>query len=220
MRTIGESAGRPTFRSNVIKVLKVALILFLAWLPASWLLGHLLVIDNPTDHTDALVVLGGSAEYIERSSKAAERFHQGAAPMIVLTNDGRRGGWNQEEQRNPFFVESAYARLVDGGVPREAIVILPDVTDSTHDEAAVVLNFATARNLNSIELVTSPYHTRRALYIFETYRGRIGSQCILGISSRRGGILDPASLIWWTSPTTLKLVASEYLKLSYFWIAG
>ena len=45
--------------------------------------------------------------YVERTRLAAESFVRGRAPVVLLTNDGQRGGWSKEEERNPLFVERA-----------------------------------------------------------------------------------------------------------------
>jgi uncharacterized SAM-binding protein YcdF (DUF218 family) len=200
----------------LVRALKIALVLLPLWVPISWVLADFLVVESVMERPDALVVLGGSAEYVERTALAAHLFKQGRAGYVVLTDDGRRGGWNQEQQRNPFFVENARESLIASGVPAEAVLIPPKVTDGTDDEAVVVLQFAAGRGFTSIELITSAYHTRRASIIFESHRVRLGSSCAIGISATRGGELDPTSYVWWTSLDGLRTVTSEYAKLAYF----
>ena len=195
------------------------MVLFLLWIPLSFALSSFLVVEKHVERPNAIVILGGSAEYVERTSLAASLFREGLADKIIVTNDGKKGGWNSEEQRNPYFVESARANLIASGVPPEALEVLPDVTDGTDEEAAVVLRFAETANLTSILLVTSPYHTRRALWIFETYRDRSGRVCSIGVTASRGGRLDPSSYLWWTSLDGWRLVVSEYAKMTYFWMA-
>ena len=214
--TIKGSAGEQWIIKQLVRAVKVALVLFLLWVPLSFALSSFLVVDKQFEKPAAIVVLGGSAEYVEPTFLAASLFHQGLADKIILTNDGKRGGWNTEEQRNPYFVERARASLIDRGVPPEALVILPDVTDGTADEAAVVLRFAEASNLTSLQLVTSSYHSRRALWIFDTHRDRSRIRCSIGVTSSRGGTLDPSSYIWWLSLEGWRLVVSEYTKMGYY----
>ena len=186
------------------------------WLPVSFALSSFLVVEKQIGRPDALVLLGGSAEYVERASFTAALFQKGLADKIVITNDGKRGGWNAEEQRNPYFVERARASLIAAGVPPEALVILPDVTEGTDEEANIVLRFAKESNLNSLQLVTSPYHSRRALWIFESVRDRSGMHTTIGVTTDRGGDLDPSSYLWWGSIEGWNQVVSEYVKLAYF----
>lgn len=204
----------------MVKALKIILILVVLWVPLSWALSKFLVIEKPLDHPDAIVILGGSAEYVERTAFAASLFKQGGVQYVIITNDGQKGGWNQEEQRNPYFVERARANLLAEGVPPQAIVELPDVIDGTAEEAAVVLKFAAERSLPSFQLVTSAYHSRRALWIFESHRDKLGIVCSIGITTSRGGQFDPSSFMWFTSVEGWRMVGSEYLKMAYFLVAS
>ena len=203
---------------NWFKFLKIVLVLLALWVPVSWLLADFLVVEKPLENPDALVVLGGSAEYLERTAMASALFKQGKARYIVITNDGRQGGWNEKEQRNPYFVENARAALIASGISAEVLLTPTEVPNGTDEEAATVLRFAASRGFSSIQLVTSPYHTRRALMIFESNRADLGLSCAIGISTDRGGPLDPSSHIWWLSPTAVEIVVSEYAKMIYFWI--
>src|SRR5689334_17238322 len=67
------------------------------------------------ERADAIVVLAGSHQ--ERVPAAAMLFRGGYAPLIILTNDGVRGGWSRKYQRNLYQVERAEEMLVDSGVP-------------------------------------------------------------------------------------------------------
>ena len=77
----------------------------------AWGGAELLITEAPLDHADAIAIMSGSATFKERSQRAAELFHAGRAPRIILTNDNHQGSWSNAEQRNPFFYESAAAYL-------------------------------------------------------------------------------------------------------------
>lgn len=176
-----------------------------------------LIVEKPLERADAIFVLGGSLTYIERTRKAAELFKKGIAPKIFLTNDGGQGGWNQKEKRNPYFYESARWELMAQGVPENAIEVLPEVVESTHDEAILFEKILLERNLKSILLVTSAYHTRRTFSTFETVLRKKNHSIEIGILSPPTGLQTPSTDYWWLRPRGWQFVAGEYLKIVYYW---
>ena len=105
------------------------------WVVCAPLLATCLIVEKPLEKADAILVLGGSATYIERTQKAAELYKQGIAPRVFLTDDGERAGWSKTEQRNPPYFELARRSLTSQGVPEEAIEILPGEVTGTDWEA-------------------------------------------------------------------------------------
>ncbi len=182
----------------------------LVWIAVSPILANLLIVSKPIDHPDAIIVLGGGAAYIERTELAGELFRNGVAPRVILTNDGLHGGWNENQQRNPFFYELAKRNLTANGVPGFAIEVMPDVVESTHDEAILIAT--SGDRFKRVLIVTSPHHTRRALRTFE----RAANGIEFGIASPA----DSLGWIWWLSPTGWKRIGLEYVKLGYYWASG
>jgi uncharacterized SAM-binding protein YcdF (DUF218 family) len=191
-----------------------ALALLVAWPTVAWLAADWLVVETEPARADAVAVLGGSATYKERAAYAARLFREGFAPKVLLTDDGQRGGWSQAQQRNPFFVERAAAELEAGGVPAEKIERLPGQTTSTYEEAAALREYAEARGLGSLLVVTSGYHSRRALWTLErTFRG---SPVRVRLAAVPPGGQTPARVYWWLSVNGWRTVALEYPKLIYY----
>ncbi|HEX8736938.1 MAG TPA: YdcF family protein [Pyrinomonadaceae bacterium] len=193
----------------------VLLALFVGWIFLAPFLAESLIVEKPLARADAILVLGGSATFIERTQKAAELFQKGISPKILLTDDGGQAGWAQAEQRNPKFVELARKSLIEQGVPAEKIEILQPPVEGTIDEARVFTGKARAENLKSVLLVTSAYHTRRALWTFT--KVSVGGDVEIGIESARTGIQTPSPFYWWLQPSGWKLVAGEYVKSAYYW---
>ena len=206
-------------RSKIWKRRSLALIvslsLFLLWIFFAPFLAENLILEKPIQKADAILVLSGSSAYPERTNKAAEIFKTGMAPKIFLTDDGSQGGWDKREQRNPFFAERARRELIKQGVPEVAIEILPGVVEGTRDEAVLAEKTLRERDLKSILLVTSPYHTRRTLSTFETV---LGNAAEVGIASPAPGEQSPRANYWWLSPNGWQFVAAEYLKIAYYWL--
>lgn len=200
------------------KLIVIISLLFLVWIFLAPFLAERLIVEKPLERADAILILGGSSAYLERTNKAAEAYKQGIAPKIFLTDDGQKGGWNRQEQRNPFFAEIARSELIKQGVAEDAIEILPGVVESTHDEARLAAKTLRERNLKTLLLVTSPYHTRRTLRTFETiFAGETGAVEI-GVESPPPGFQSPKPAFWWFSAKGWNFVAGEYLKTVYYWL--
>jgi uncharacterized SAM-binding protein YcdF (DUF218 family) len=194
--------------------LKAAALLLLAWPPLAWLAADWLVLKTEPARAEALAVLGGASTYEERAGYAARLFAGGVAPKIVLTDDGQRGGWSQAQHRNLFFVERAAAVLEAAGVPAGSVETLPRQTASTYEEALALREYAEARGVNSLLVVTSGYHSRRALWTL----GRVfrGSPVRVTLAAVPPGSQTPARAFWWLSPAGWRTVALEYPKLVYY----
>ena len=203
------------------RVLLIAICLFIAfsvWIPLSWMAARYLTVEKPLPSADAIFVLSGSDAYGERTDEAARLFKEKIAPKIFLTNDGLKGGWNQKEQRNPYFIERARWRLIALGVPSEAIEMLPEIVTGTNDEANLLVKVSAERNLKSLLLVTSAYHTRRTLWTFERVVSKNNSPLEIGIEFPSDGRNTPSRTGWWFSIKGWETVGTEYVKTVYYWL--
>lgn len=194
------------------------LLIFLFWIFLAPFLAARLIVEKPLERADAILILSGSFVYRERTQEAASLYKQGVAPKILLTDDGIQSGWNQKERRNPYFVEWARWELTTQGVPEEAIEILPTVVKSTHDEAVILEKEAKRRGLKSVLLVTSGYHTRRALRTFEKVLRDNHNPLEIGIKPALAGAKTLSPDYWWLSALGWQFVGGEYLKTAYYWI--
>jgi uncharacterized SAM-binding protein YcdF (DUF218 family) len=198
------------------RTIKILLLVIVAWLVVAWVAARALIVSADLPKADAIVVLSGSSTYIERTHKAAELYNQGRAPRVVLTDDNTRGGWSSAQQRNPYFVERARDELIKQGVPPAQIRVAPGVADGTHEEALIIRDYAVAQGLRSILIVTSAYHSRRALRsLRQTFAG---AGTTLGIEPAPTGWQTPAPAFWWLHYKGWESVAGEYVKLIYYWL--
>lgn len=131
---------------------------FHSWYP---LLQH----ASKLDKASAIVLLAGACE--ERTPRAASLYHAKYAPIILLTNDGVRRGWSREHDRNLYSIEMSEIELVRRGVPLQSIVKLPYRRSGTVYDAMAVRDYLVQKKMDSIIIVTSDYHSSRALWIFE-----------------------------------------------------
>lgn len=187
----------------------LALLWGAAWGAAQWL-----IVSADLPRADAIVVLAGSSAYTERALHAAKLFGEGRAPVILLTNDGQHSHWSDEQQRNPTFVERAAEELRLAGVPADKIKVLPQAVSSTYEESVLLREYTTAHHIHSILLVTSAYHSRRALWTMR--RALRGSGVSIGLSAATSGRGMPPPMTWWWHAPGWRIVAGEYLKFAYY----
>lgn len=202
-------------RWSTLNVLKWLLILTVAWSILAWLAARALIVSAPLASADAIVVLSGSSAYLERTQMAAELYRQGRAPLVLLTDDHTRGGWSSAQQRNPFFVERAIEELIKAGVPADRIRVMPGVASNTHDEALLIKEYVVSQRLRSILVVTSAYHSRRAL---RTLRKSFAVTAIaVGMDPAPVGSETPSPFFWWLQREGWRTVGTELVKLPYYW---
>ena len=195
------------------RIFKIAVVVIVAWTIVAAVAPRALIVSAPLASADAIVVLSGSSAYLERTQKAAQLYREGRAPLVLLTDDHTRGGWSSAQQRNPFFVERATEELIKAGVPAERIRIVPGDPASTRDEALIISDYAVAEKLRSVLVVTSAYHSRRALRsLQQTFAG---TGAIVGLESPAPA--SSQSAFWWLRPAGWRTVGSEFVKLIYYW---
>jgi uncharacterized SAM-binding protein YcdF (DUF218 family) len=197
------------------RIFKVLLLLLVAWFVA-WIAARALIVDADIPKADAIVVLSGSSTYVERTHKAAELYNQGRAPLVILTDDNTRGGWSSAQQRNPYFVERAHEELVKQGVPPAQIRVAPGLASGTSEEAVVIKDYAVAQGLHSLLVVTSAYHSRRALRTLRKTFAATGTT--VGMVTAPTGWQTPAPAFWWLHLEGWRSVAGEWVKLIYYFV--
>ena len=195
-------------------ILKIVSCCILIWPFAAWAGAQALITEAPLDKADAILVLGGSATYKERTREATRLFFEGRSQRILITNDNHRGPWSSAEQRNLFFYERSLEELSNAGVPAENIDVVLKPVAGTYEEAEVIRDYAQQQGLHSILIVTSAYHSRRALWVFARVFRDTGIR--IGLISARPGVESPPPATWWLSVKGWKSVPTEYVKMIYY----
>jgi uncharacterized SAM-binding protein YcdF (DUF218 family) len=135
----------------VFTVLVTAVAVFAWFYPEKFL-----CVDSGKVSADVIVVLGGGSH--ERPERAAELFKAHAAPRILVTGEGDDGINRQ--------------LLISNGVPASAIEV-ESKSMTTRENAEFSIKLLRAEKIHSAILVTSWYHSRRALKTFEHYAPEI-----------------------------------------------
>jgi uncharacterized SAM-binding protein YcdF (DUF218 family) len=161
--------------------------------------GRFLVVNQPRK-SDVIVVLAGETD--RRPARALELLDQGYAPRLIL--DVPAGTkiyqWSQAE----------LARKYVEGLPQAgSIAICPVYGHSTRDEAQDVARCLQGVNGRSILLVTSDYHTRRALSIFNRVSPAGYSVAAIFDEGEFG-------VQWWQHREWAKVNFDEWVKLIWW----
>jgi uncharacterized SAM-binding protein YcdF (DUF218 family) len=136
------------WRTAIIVLLAAAIFAVVAYFhPQTFL-----CVDSGKVRGDVLVVLGGGMH--DRPAHAADLYFRQAAPAIILTGAG-------DDMIN-------WRILRDAGVPAQAIQI-ENQSLTTQENALFTIKLLRASHFHRIILVTSWYHSRRALKTFEHY---------------------------------------------------
>jgi len=171
----------------------VTILLLAAALAAYLFPQELLTLDSGPVTADVLVVLGGGMD--ERPERAAELFKQGAAPKILVSGTG-------DAEANAQY-------LARHGVPPTAITQEGESV-STLENAKFSVLLLRSMGVHRVILVTSWYHSRRALACFRHFAPEISfysRPTYFGYHRRDWGYHDIGGS-----------VRREYLKLAGYWI--
>jgi uncharacterized SAM-binding protein YcdF (DUF218 family) len=177
-------------------------------------LGSWLVVQDPLEKSEAIVVLGGTM--YERQMEAVDLFKEGWAPRIYVLRE--IADWGEAEL---IARGIPYTRIVDLqietmrrlGVPAERIEIL-DAANSTAAEAQIVLKLAADAKLTRLIVVTSKQHTRRARLVMNRRLSPAGVNVIVRASRYDRTDTDG----WWRNRSTLRFTVFETQRLMGYWI--
>jgi uncharacterized SAM-binding protein YcdF (DUF218 family) len=184
---------------TLVALLFLALLIlgiYLARHPLLRLAGEELIVEDPLEKSDAIIVLSDDNFYADRATRAAELFRQGLAPIVVASGIRLR----------PYagISELMTHDLIERGVPRDRILTFPQDADSTKEEAEALRKLLLERNWKSAIIVTSNYHTRRARYII----GKTFSKSVeIRMAGARDADYDPAH--WWERRRSVKRFVHE-----------
>ena len=182
-------------------------------------LGQWLVAEDELQESDMIVVLTGSV--IDRIPHAVDIYNEGYSYKLVIVSC-----YNFDYD---IFIEKGLEvplgkaqinkmAAIDLGVPEENILILEGNAKSTKDEALIIREYIkNNREIESIILVASKYHSRRAKKIFTKALSYLDREISIYSSPSKYDSFNASQ--WWKDREDIKWVISEYLKLAhfYFW---
>ena len=144
-------------RKWILRIALALAVLILALAAAAFFFPQkILCVDSGPVKADVMVILGGGLG--ERPERAAELFKEQDAPRIIVSGLGD--------------CEINRRILLKAGVPAGAIQ-LEGKSRMTRENAEFTIQLLRAENVHRVILVTSWYHSRRALLCFEHYAPEI-----------------------------------------------
>lgn len=160
-------------------------------------MGDFLVLNEPPRKSDGAVVLAGGWAG-NRVLKGGELVRDGFAPVALVDGPPHHYGVHESEL--------AIRYAASHGFPASYFEALPMNVNSTEEEARVVVQVTKRKGWKTVLLVTSNYHTRRALRIFKKYAD--------GIEFRPVAAPDPyfAPHSWWKTRDGRRIAFLEWVK--------
>ena len=164
--------------------------------------GRMLVVRD-LRHADAIIVLVGETD--RRPARALELLRQGYAPRVLL-----------DASPDVYVYHRSVAELAEEYIhtlPPEvaaSVSVCQESGLSTVDEAREVRHCLDAVGAHNLLIVTSEYHTRRALSVFRhTYPDR--SVGVAGASEP-----DQFGVRWWSHRQWAKVTVNEWARLLWW----
>jgi hypothetical protein len=183
-----------------IRTLALILIFFVAAAVLASQAARFLVVDEPA-RADAIVVLAGETYF--RPMHAVDLMHQGYASRVFI----------DAEDHSRIFDESLVDianRYVNGLGESGRVSVCSIRGNSTFSETEDVLLCLQSVGARSALIVTSEFHTRRALMIF---KHRL-PQYEIHIAAARNSLEFGGR--WWTNREWAKTTVDEWLKLIWW----
>ncbi len=211
-------------RRKAIKVTSIFLCIYLLlfYTPLVWFLASPLKISQVPEKADCIVIFaGGVGEsgkagqgYEERVQYAIELYKKGYAKNLIFSS-----GYIYVF-KEPLVMKALAVSL---GIPEESIA-LDDKAKNTYENVKFTKEILNKNNWNKILLISSPYHMRRALLVFNKIAKNIKVSYLPITNSlfyahpnrdREGrGIWKQINL------AQIKAMIHEYLAILYYWHKG
>ncbi|MBW3628462.1 MAG: YdcF family protein [Gemmatimonadetes bacterium] len=187
------------------------LVLWLARVPLLTGIGRLLVVRDEPAAADLIYQFGG--DWIARARVAAELYHQGLAPRVVLMEVERIP---EEIGLTPGETEVTVRLLQSLRVPRSAIVVYRsgEGVASTMEEAEALAAVLRGSDARRVIAVTSWFHTRRARWALRRALDQTPLEVMMVGAPTPG--FSPNN--WWRAEKGLIRVFEEYLKFAHNWV--
>jgi uncharacterized SAM-binding protein YcdF (DUF218 family) len=171
------------------------------------LIGGFLIQGDNASPADALVILSG--EEGERVLEAVTWYKQNYGRYMVFTVTD-----SEDIGENKTYSQKLMRIAIDEGVPQDAMLLTDGEATSTVDEANAVLLLCKKRDIKSIMVITSSYHTRRTKVIFEDIFK--DSEISVRVHPVEDGWYQPWN--WFFTEEGWQKTIAEYGSLVYYYL--
>jgi uncharacterized SAM-binding protein YcdF (DUF218 family) len=156
-----------------------------------------LVRTDPVSRADAVFALAGDARGL-RNLRAVEIYRAGLAGKVVVSGQTWGDGIDT--------AAAARELVIAAGVRRKDVLVIVNAWN-TRQEAAAVIRLMAAERWTSLIVVTSPFHSRRALFTIE--RAAHGGRFLSAPVAARAPEWRPER--WWSRRRDAGLTVREWM---------
>lgn len=154
---------------------------------------------------DAIVAVSGG-DTMARTREAIKLYKNGWAPKLIFSGAA-------EDKSGPSNAEVMRREARDAEVP-ETDIIIEEYSETTKENAEKTQSIFDRRGINSVILVTSGYHQRRAGLEFKKRSENVK------VRNHPVARDKQWSSTWWLTPHGWYLALSEFVKIMVFYAGG
>jgi len=178
--------------------LVIIIAVWAAYNAPSWL-----VVEDDVQNADIAVVLGGGGG--SRLRKGISLYDTGVVKQLLLV-DKRKGAWTyiQDHLCPDCRTDGKDVVILDGSV-------------NTISDATLVAKYCKKHGIDSILVITDPYHSRRALIIFNAEFEGTAVEVSVVNSEDYVGKLSPHEK-WWQDNRTVKVIWGEISRIFFMYM--
>jgi uncharacterized SAM-binding protein YcdF (DUF218 family) len=197
--------SRSILRGCLIFFMVIFLVLIAIWVSLVGAASYLNVGDR-VKPVDAIVVLSGDEG--DRVLEAVKWYNQSYGKYFVITKTH-----TEDIGEGRTYSETLMRIAMEEGVPADSMLFTEGEASSTLEEARAIKLLAQQRNIESILVITAPYHTRRTMIIFD----REFSDTKINV------LVHPVEeswyrlLTWYLSSDGWRQTLAEYASLFLIW---
>ena len=163
--------------------------------------------NQPSCRTvDAIVAVSGG-DTLARTAEAVALYKQGWSDTLIFSGAA-------QDKTGPSNAAVMRQSAIEAGVS-EADILIEELSETTKENAARTEELIADRNIESVILVTSSYHQRRAGLEFAK---RFDNQ--INVINHPVATDNQWSFWWWTTPHGWYLATSEFIKIMIFYIGA
>jgi uncharacterized SAM-binding protein YcdF (DUF218 family) len=198
-----------------ISLIVIILVIAIIYVNACRRAGSWLVKEDEPVHADAMVILMGSIA--DRVLQAADLYKRGLVGKVIIVEESM-DAYKELEAKGVDIISKTQQYRDAGvslGIPPDSIIILPGDATSTQMEAMIIREYLTDKPaIDTLLLVSSAPHTRRASLIYKFAFRRVGLVVYVVCSPSIYTNFDAEK--WWTSKEGIQTVLMEYVKMASF----
>lgn len=155
---------------------------------------------------DAIVVLSGDDG--DRILEAVKWYNKNYGNYFVITKTH-----TEDIGEGQTYSEKLMRLAMEGGIPADSILFTEGEASSTVEEAKAIKQLAQQRNIESILVITAPYHTRRTTIIFDREFADVDIKVL--VHPVEDSWYKP--LTWYLSSEGWRQTIAEYGSLFLIW---